>query len=188
MKTHSLILHRRSQRGFSIVEALFALILTMVGFTAVFRLQGAQMTASLSARDMSAASNLAEYAITELTRDSYEWNTPVRTGTRLGRNPAVWHSFTSFPVDQNMQMHRRHDDVQGTALNRQRFCVHYWFDDFQGLYEGLLNARVRVVWPRDPRDHISIEDICGDANVSNFQPNPANWLSITVPFIMRRHP
>ena len=178
----------KKQSGFSILEALFALILTMVGFTAVFRLQGAQMTASMSAKDMSAASNLAEFAITELNRDSYEWNTPFRTGARLGRAVRVWHSFTDFPVDQNMQMHRRDDDVQGTLLNRQRFCIHYWFDDFQGLYDGLLNSRVRVIWPRDPSAQRSIELVCGEGNVGNFEPNPADWLSITVPFVLRRHP
>ena len=179
--------NRLNQGGFSIVEALFGLILTMIGFTAVFRLQGAQMKASLSARDMSAASNLAEYGITALTRDTYEWNSTVRVGERLGRAPAVWHSLTPYSVDHNAQPHVRDDD-QGTALNRQRFCVHYWFDEFDGLYEGLLNARVRVVWPRDPHNQRSIDTVCGEANVGNFIDDPRQWLSITVPFILRRHP
>jgi hypothetical protein len=188
MKHPSFLTHQKlNQRGFSIVEALFGLILTMIGFTAVFRLQGAQMKASLSARDMSAASNLAEYGITELTRDSYEWNSQTRVGERLGQLPAVWHSLTPYPVDQNAQPHIRDDD-QGTALNRQRFCVHYWFGEFGGLYEGLLNARVRVVWPRDPRNQRLIESVCGEGKVDNFDNDTSQWLSVTVPFILRRHP
>ena len=185
---HKRLYTRRGQGGFSIFEALFGLILTMIGFTAVFRLQGAQMTASLTTRDMSAASNIAEVAVSMLIRESYEWNTPLRTGERLGKTPIIWHSLTKFPVDHNMQVHRDNDQAQGTLLNRQRFCVHYWFNDLDGLYDGLLNARVRVVWPRDPKDQNSISTICGDENVANFVPDPSRWLSLTVPFILRRHP
>ncbi len=178
---------RVGQSGFSIVEALFGLILTMVGFSAIFRLQGAQMNASLSARDMSAASNLAEYAVTELSKESYTWNTPLRVGGRLGQPPAVWHSLTEFAVDQNAQAHLR-DSEQGTALNRQRFCIHYWFNDLGGLYEGLLNARVRVVWPRNPQNQRLVDTVCGEGNVGNFVDDPSTWLSLTVPFVLRRHP
>ena len=179
--------NRLNQRGFSIVEALFGLILTMIGFSTIFRLQGAQMNASMSARDMSAASNLVEYAITELNRESYAWNTVLRTGRYLSKPVATWHSLTEAPIDQNAQAHLRDSD-QGTALNRQRFCVHYWFDNLGGLYEGLLNARVRVVWPRDPQNQRSIEKVCGENNVGDFVEDPSTWLSITVPFIIRRHP
>ena len=169
------------------VEALFGLILTMVGFSTIFRLQGAQMNASLSARDMSAAANLVEYAVSELSRESYAWNTPLRVGGRLGKPVGIWHSLTEAPIDHNAQAHLR-DSEQGTALNRQRFCIHYWFKDLGGLYEGLLNARVRVVWPRDPKNQRSVETICGDGNVGNFVEDPTTWLSITVPFVLRRHP
>ena len=186
--THTLARHRRHERGFSIFEALFGLILTMVGFTAVFRLQGAQMNASLSARDMSAASNLAEFAVTALNRESYAWNSPLRVGGRLGQSPRQWHSFTELPVDHNMQVSQALDEDQGTVLKRQRFCVHYWFDDLRGLYDGLLNARVRVIWARNPKDQRSILSVCGEEQVGNYEPNPAEWLSLTVPVVLRRHP
>ena len=179
---------RRHQRGFSIFEALFGLILTMIGFITVFRLQGAQMNAGLSARDMSAASNLAEYAVSSLNRESYSWNSPLLTGGRLGLQPNQWHSFTQFPVDHNMQAHQAFDEEQGTVLNRQRFCVHYWFDEMGGLYDGLLSARVRVVWSRDPKNQRIIQTVCGEDQVNNFRPNPAEWHSLTVPIVLRRHP
>ena len=145
------------------------------------------MNASMSARDMSAASNLVEYAVTELNRESYAWNSVLRTGRHLGKAVGAWHSLTEAPVDHNAQAHLRDSD-QGTALNRQRFCVHYWFDNLGGLYEGMLNARVRVVWPRDPKNQRSVETVCGENNVGNFVDDPNIWLSITVPFIIRRHP
>lgn len=179
---------RRGQLGFSMLEALFGLILTMIGFTAVFRLQGAQMNASLAARDMSAASNLIEFAVSELNRESYSWNSPLRVGGRLGREPRQWHSFTELPIDHNMQTNKAVDEEQGTVLKRQRFCVHYWFNDIGGLFDGLLNARVRVIWSRDPKDQRSIQSICGEDQIPDYDPNPADWLSLTVPIVLRRHP
>ena len=179
--------HRYS-RGFSILEALFALVISLVGFTAIFKLQGAQTSAAISARDLSSASNLIEWGVSTLTRDSFAWTGLVIPGPRLNADPDVWHALTEFPVDQNGQSHRDDDPDQGTQIWRQRFCVHYWLSPMGGLYEGLLNGRLRVVWRRDPLDQTSIYRACGEANASAFEMDPIEWFSITVPFVLRRHP
>ena len=49
-----------------------------------------------------------------------------------------------------MQVNQTLDEDQGTILNRQRFCVHYWFDNIGGLYDGLLSASAGC-WSRDPK-------------------------------------
>lgn len=170
------------------IEAIFGLTLTMIGFSAIFSLQSAQMEASVTARDIGAASNVAEQAATTLTRDSYEWTNLFIPGPRLNQPRGEWHSLTEFPVDQNLQPHRSVDDQQGTYIRRQRFCVYYWLDPMQGLYEGLMNARVKVVWSQNPMDQTEIYRICGEDNVDNFDPQSGEWFSLTIPLILRRHP
>ena len=185
---HHIIRGRTTSAGFSMVEAIFGLTLTMIGFSAIFSLQSAQMEASLSARDIGAASNVAEQAATILMRDSYEWTSLLIPGPRLNRERRVWHSLTEHPVDQNFQAHNSVDEAQGTDLRRQRFCVYYWLDPMQGLYEGLMNGRIQVVWSQNPVDQRSIYNICGEGNVENFDPKSGEWFSLTIPLTLRRHP
>ena len=179
---------RVSERGFSILEALFGLVLTMIGFSALFSLQGAQMEASLSARDLSAASNLSERAITKLTRESYKWTGLMLPLPWLNHADSEWHSLTELPVDHNFQPHVSLDQEGGSTLRHQRFCVHYWLEPLRGMYEGLLNGRVRVVWSRDTADLISISQVCGAGRVGNLNPEDHAWFSVTTPFVLRRHP
>ena len=179
---------RSNERGFSMLEALFGLILTMIGFSAIFSLQNTQMEASLTARDIGAASNIADQAATVLMRDSYEWTSLFIPGPRLNQPPREWHSLNEFPVDQNMQPHLSDDPNQGTMIRRQRFCVHYWLDPLQGIYDGLMNARIRVLWPRSATDQTSTVRVCGQDNIANYNPETGEWLSLTLPLVLRRHP
>ena len=170
------------------LEALFGLVLTMIGFSAIFSLQSAQMDASLIARDIGAASNIADQAATTLIKDSYEWTGQIMPGPRLNQVPRVWHSLTDFPIDHNMQAHISDDENQGTFIRRQRFCVHYWLNPIQGIYEGLINARIRVLWSRSATDQVSINRVCGEDQLGNYDPDSAEWLTLTVPLVLRRHP
>ena len=178
----------RSERGFSILEALFGLVLTMIGFSALFSLQGAQMEASLSARDLSAASNLSERAIAQLTRESYQWTGLMLPQPILSNADGSWRALTEAPVDQNLQPHISRDQEKGSTLRHQRFCIHYWLNPLQGAYEGLMNGRVRIIWSRDPADTTSISQLCGEGNADQFNPADHEWLSVTTPFVLRRHP
>ena len=179
---------RHSAKGFSLVEALFAIILTLIGLSAVFSMQGATMQANLSARDLSAAANLGERVISQLHKESFMWTANSLPAPHLNQTPDQWHSFHQVPVDHNLQPHRLDDADQGTPLLRQRFCVHYWIEPLSGLYYGLLNARVRVIWPRNPMNTTLIEDACGEANANAYVDEPGKWFSITIPAVLRRHP
>ena len=175
-------------KGFSLVEALFAIVLTFVGFSAIFSMQSTQMKVSISARDLSAASNLAERVISQLHKESFMWTAYTRPGPHLNRDDEQWHSYTATPVDHNCQPSIRDNVEQGTIINRQRFCIHYWMKPLSGIYEGLLNTRVRVIWSRNPMDNESIYEVCGDPFAENFENDPSQWMSITVPAVIRRHP
>lgn len=191
MNTYSPAKHRlvRSQQlGFSILEAIFALVLTMVGLTALLRMQNAQTNASLSAKELSAASNIAEWGVSQLSRDSYGWTGTILPPPYLNQSPQIWHSMTDFPIDHNGMVHRRDDQDRGTTIRRQRYCVQYWIKPLTGLYEGLLNARVRVVWSRNPLDQTAVYNACGEGNSNAFQEDAKRWYTLTVPFVLRRHP
>lgn len=170
------------------LEALFGLILTMIGFSAIFSLQNAQMEASITARDLGAASNVADQAAALLMQDSYEWTSLLLPGPRLNQSPREWHSLNDFPIDQNMQTHQSADAAQGTFVRRQRFCVHYWLNPLQGVYDGLMNARIRVLWPRSATNQTIMNGVCGEDNIGNYDPDSGLWLSLTFPLVLRRHP
>ena len=116
------------------------------------------------------------------------WTAAILPGPHLDKSQGEWHSFNEFAVDHNLQVHSSNDNEQGTVIKRQRFCVHYWIENMRGIYDGLMNTRIRVIWPRNPLDQISIETICGENQVSNYVETPGRWFSITVPTVLRRHP
>ena len=181
-------LSRSHAKGFSIFEVIFALVFSLIGFAAVFSMQSTQMNASLTAKEMSSALNLGERVISQLHKESYMWTQFKRPDPHLSRTMSQWHSFTPVPVDHNLQPHINDDPQQGSRLRQQRFCVHYWFKAFNGLYDGLLNGRVRVIWPRNPLDQQKANTICAENQIENYQNQPGEWSSITLPFVLRRHP
>ena len=177
----------QQEGAFSLVEALFALVVTSIGFAALFSMQKTQMSSSISARELAAASNLAERVVSQLHKESFMWTAITRPGPHLNTEPQTWHTWSVAPLDHNMQPNRR-DSAQGTQLNQQRFCVHYWLNPLGGLYEGLINARVQVVWPRDVTNTTLVGQLCAEGSLDRMQGSPNDWLTLTVPAIIRRHP
>jgi len=178
---------KSGQRGFSLVEALFALLVTMIGFSALFSMQKTQMSSSVMARELSAASNIAERVIGQLHKDSYMWTGATLPSPRLNRTPREWHTWSELALDHNLQPFIA-DDPQGTRLKRQRFCVHYWLSPLSGLYEGLMNVRVKVTWPKDIANTQLVGQLCGEGGVEQLEDDPHSWLSVTMPALLRRHP
>lgn len=174
-------------RGFTIIEMLVALVVTMIGFAAIFQLQIGTMQGNISARELAAATNLAERYAEVLHRDAHQWTGFDKPGPWLNQAPRVWHSFTPAPIDHNGRAYIDDDD-QGSPLSRQRFCVHYWFDEGVGPYDGVLTGRVRVVWPRNGLDRDPLYEICGENDAAGFEPAVVDWFTLTVPVAIRRHP
>ncbi len=136
-------------RGFSLVEVLVAVVVSAVGFAAVFALQIRTMQGNISAREQAAAMVLAESGDGDSCARS-----PTAGGARgaprrvAGRRAAHWHALTDQPVDHT-GLPLNSNAIPGSELNRQRFCVHYWLERLDGdVRANVLNLRVRVVWPR----------------------------------------
>lgn len=179
---------RGRARGFTLVEILVAVVVTLVGFAAIFQMQIGSMQGNIAARELASATNLAERYVEILRRDAYQWTQFDLPAPLLNQAPMRWHSFTPTPVDQNGRAYVDDDPAFGSALSRQRFCVHYWFEPSQGVYDGILNARVRVIWPRSTIERSPLYNVCGEDAADAFVPLAADWYTLTVPATVRRHP
>jgi len=164
---------------------MIATIVASVGFAAVFSLQISTMLANISARDLAGAMNLSDRYVEVLQRDAFAWVGDDRPEPYLNQAPNRWHSFTEFPVDQNGLPHIEDDPEFGSALSRQRFCVHYWLSPMDGLYRQMMSVRVRVIWPRSASETERLDAVCPSERANNFSPDPANWYSVTIPTVIR---
>lgn len=182
---------RGAARGFTIIEVLVAVIVTAIGFAAIFSLQIGSMQGNIEAREMAAATNLAERYVAELRSDAYMWTTGLRPKAditpRLARAAGVWHSFTDTPVDQNGRANVNDDAEFGSPLARQRFCVHYWVGERNPNMDGVLRVQVRVIWPVASLDRSQLTAVCSEQRADGFVPNPAVYRTITLPAAVRRH-
>ncbi len=179
---------KKEIRAFTIIEALFVLVICSVGFSAIFALQFVEVEQAQFGKDLAFAVNLADRTIADLQKQSMTW-TGIRLPKPLDQSDGVWHSYTLFPINQNMQMSIENDAQFGSNLKKQRYCIHLWMSPMNGVYEGLLNARIRVLWSKDI--HYTPTDFCLEGNANRFDPTPAlnpQINSITIPFAIRRHP
>lgn len=180
---------RKRSGGFTIIEILIAVVVSAIGFAAIFAMQIGSLQGNISAREMAAAVNLGERYVEMLEREAYMWNVAAeRRSPWLTRTSGQWHSLTENPVDHNGRPHNSDDADDGSPLARQRFCVHYWFAPLDATYDGLLNVRVRVIWPRASLDTEPLYEICPEGQADAFEPNARDWFTITIPATVRRHP
>ena len=190
---------RAAQGGFTIIEILIAVVVSAIGFAAIFSMQISTMQGNIAARENAAAVNLAERMAEELRTEAYAWTGNTLPGPRLSAAPGVWHTITDvpaglgrdprggLPVDQN-GMPFQGDDPVGSGLVRQRFCIHYWINPLTAAYNGILNGRVRVLWPRDTLNPLSVAQVCTQAGAAAFADDVSRFVSLTIPVTIRRHP
>ncbi len=81
--------------------------------------------------------------------------------------------------------HVTDDEDFGSPLSRQRFCIHYWLAAEAGTYDGLLTARVRVVWPVSTLDRSGLDEVCAPDGANAFQEDVSRWYTLTVPASIR---
>ncbi len=178
-------MHQRKTRGFTLVEVLMAGAVATIGFAAIISLQISSMQGNIMAREMSAAVSLAERTAETLQRDSAAWIDPntIPDG-RLKAAPDAWHAFVATPVDHNGRQHKDDDDANGSPLARQRFCIAYRLQTMSSPeYTGLLDARIRVVWPRNTLDLTDLDDACRRPN--DFETNVRKFFQVTLPVTVR---
>jgi len=179
----------RGPRGFSLIEVLVAVLVSAVGFSAVFALQIRTMQGNISAREQSAAMVLAESAFETLRTEAYRWRVETPPAGLLSVSRNVWHTASpNGPVDQ-AGLPLEAGGVLGSQLARQRFCVHYWLENMAGTFSNMLNVRIRIIWPRSPQDTGNLADICTEGGASAFRENlPENialWNSLVLPGALR---
>lgn len=175
----------RTNRGFSLVEVLVAVIVSAIGFAAVFALQIRTMQGNVSAREQAAAMVLAESAMETLRAESYRWRSPTLPAGVLSEAPLVWHTLSTLgPVDHG-GLPLTSGVAPGSELNRQRFCVHYWMERLADDYENVLNVRVRVVWPRGTSDVAGLAEVCAEAGAAAFRGDISRWNTLTLPGALR---
>jgi len=177
----------RNQRGFTLLEVLIAVAISSIGFAAVFAMQVGSMQGNIAAREQGAAAALGERFVEVLRRDSYLWTGTTLPG-RLAATAGEWHSLTPDPVDHNGLVNRTVDPANGSAFDRQRFCVHYWLQPLSKTYDGVINLRVRIIWPRAALGDPDFAAACPENVADGFVPTVASWYTYMVPATLRRHP
>lgn len=182
---------KRRASGFTIVEVLVAVIITAIGFAAIFSLQIGSMQGNIEARELAAATNLAERFVADLRSEAYMWTTglrpPADSTPRLALQPEQWHTLTPDPVDHNGRAHTDQDAQFGSPLARQRFCVHYWLGQRDPAMDGVIRVQVRVVWPIASLDQSSLNQVCPANQANAWRGNPALYRSVVLPAAIRRH-
>lgn len=186
--------HHRTSAGFTVIEILIAVVVSSVGFAAVFAMQLGSMQGNISAREMAAATNLAESTVARLRHEAYTWTADERPNSPiLGVAPETWHSLTPQPVDHNNLAYRNGgaNDGVSSPLARQRFCIHYWIGPNSPQLSGVLTLRVRVIWPTATLDPSTLDTLCNEANAVDLAPDEAldvaTFRSIVLPAAIRRH-
>jgi prepilin-type N-terminal cleavage/methylation domain-containing protein len=174
---------RRTQAGFTVIEMLIAVIVTAVGFAAVFALQIGTMQGNIAAREYAAANNLAERYMEFLRSEAERWTGPNLPGPWLNQADNRWHTLTPDPVDHNGQVNAGITGNPGSNLDRQRYCVHYRLNRQPAPNSGLLEMQVRVIWGRASLGQADLDTLCPENRANNFNPGGqlADWQSLTLP-------
>lgn len=182
---------RTPSRGFTIIEVLVAVAITAIGFAAIFSLQIGSMQGNIEARELAAATNLAERYVAQLRSEAYMWTTglrpPADSTPTLAEAPGRWHSLTPDPVDHNGRVHADLDARFGSPLARQRFCVHYWLGPRDPAMDGVIRVQVRVIWPIASLDQSSLAQVCPENQADAWRGNPQLFRSVVLPAAVRRH-
>jgi type IV pilus assembly protein PilV len=176
---------RHSRSGFTLIEAMIAMLILAVGVLGIASMQTATTGATKAGQDFSHAQGLAERMIELLRTDGLRWTSSgaLSTATRFlsaalpaTQGAGAQSAWTTIPnnaivatlggskVDRNFA-----PDTQGSpdwAIGF-RYCVYYrtaWVSP-----PNALRADVRIAWARDSGDNTKLQDCTADvANVADF--------------------
>jgi type II secretory pathway pseudopilin PulG len=174
---------RRGGAGFTMMEAMIALVLLMIGILGMGALAGASVRSNIEASDRTTATYLAERLLSQMRTEAMGWNRPqwspaldVETPTEqmplLSKLPAgvstgttgfieLTRGLTGGPIksfDQQLRM-------VNPGAPGAKYCVHYRLTWLQP--DESIRADVRVYWMRrgaDPGPYDFYGD-CGAGNV-----------------------
>ena len=113
---------RRSASGFTLIEMLAAVVISAVGFAAIFTLQIRNLHGNQEARELAWAVNLGEQYAAELRLDAFAWTGSLPEA--LNRTDGQWYALTPQPVDHNGLPYADDSEI-ASRYHRQHYCVHY---------------------------------------------------------------
>jgi len=157
--------------GFSLVELMAVMVITVIGFLAMIHLQAGVIRGNTTTWDMVTATNLAQHVLESIRLESVEWTNDSVQGPTQGQfkylqhvndtvPPAVgtgsgWLRAFDVPNAPFQMVNQLGRDaaynpgslVQFPDTRNRRFCVQYrltWL-----ILNYLIRAEVRVAWPRE---------------------------------------
>jgi Tfp pilus assembly protein PilE len=192
--------------GFTVVEMMVVVLITVLGFLALFHLQSGVMKATTNSWNLIAATHLAEHFLETVRLESVEWNNDTTQGVGQAQfhylNPLAatntstpWMRAYISGTGTGFQMSnqagkligagREYDtgvvaEFPSTGANarNQRFCVQYRLTWLVANF--LVRAEVRVMWPRDD-SRAALFDTCpdGSGTLTGIQDDPQNAWGVT---------
>jgi Tfp pilus assembly protein PilE len=193
---------RNPSAGFTVVEMMVVVLITVLGFLALFHLQSGVMKATTNSWNLIAATHLAEHFLETVRLESVEWNNDTTQGVgqaqfhylsplALTTTSTDWMRAYVSGTGTGFQMSNQAGKLIGSGReydtgvvnefpdNRnQRFCVQYrltWL-----VTNFLVRAEVRVMWPRDD-SRAALFDTCPDGSgaTTGIQDDPQNAWGVT---------
>lgn len=183
--------------GVTMIEMLFALTVSMVGFMGILDLQTASIQGATESRALYHAIQLAEHFIETMRTEAIEWT----TAKSLDSDPTSFYFLKDAPPNTAMDgtstdwiIWREafastlgnidHYDsgvlAEFPIAQNSNYCVHYRFTTLmQGM---LLRADVRVLWPKTGAQR-TIYDNCQLQMATDI----SRASSITIPIVLMRN-
>lgn len=176
------------EKGFTLIELMVVVLITVVGFMAIVVLQAATVKGVTNSRDLVAAVNLAEHFLNSVRIEALEWTNDTDQGTNQAKfkylnnvglpvagNGSGWLQAYINAMDVDKRINQNGNDTTFDAGlitefpqdRNKRFCLQYrltWV-----IPNRLIRAEARVLWPREEADVAAYQEcpLGMEADVSN---------------------
>ena len=193
----------RAKRGFTMMEAMIALVLMMIGMLGMGALAGAAVKSNMEAQDRTVATNLAEKMLGMMRTESMGWNSGTWNPSRDSSNPGLFMPFLSLlpPGVANgstgfteatqrlgpVSAFSRDLDLVAPTNGLAKYCVHYNLTWLQP--NETIRADIRVYWMRRGADPTAFGfyNNCGRGNVLDMAKNTAHVRCVARSVLLSRN-
>ncbi len=201
---------RRSSRGFTLIELMVVVALSLVGFIALFQLQAGVMRASTNSLNMVQATFLGQHLLETIRMEAMEWTNdglqgPTQAKFQYFKNvgdaplavgqPTAWmRAYAGTGAFQRVNQLGRSlpagvatqfdagADVEFPDNRNQVFCVQYRLAWL--IVNSLVRVEVRVFWPREGAN-AQAYDACPIGN-GGIETDPmSSWSATFVTTVMK---
>jgi prepilin-type N-terminal cleavage/methylation domain-containing protein len=188
---------RETQRGYTLVELMAAVMVLGAGLMGILAMQGATVNANRRANEVTTATTLARRWQERLRRDALQWNFPSY-GTPVSNITNTWYfggllsgtttnwvlptqptSLTTGTPLESAAADYWGNDVPLSSGNRY-FCTHIRLTRL--IADELVRAEVRVWWFRQSGDFPAAYNNCGaggDLEAMGSDTTRLRWIYMT---------